>query len=117
MVTAQTRLKYLSPRERRAVRELCTNLRRVLGEDIVSIRLYGSKIRGDFTEESDIDMLLVLKREDSKVRDTIFKIALDVDLEYDARISLIIYPEKEFKWYKDLGSIFIEKVEEEGVLL
>ena len=117
MVTAQAKLKYLSPTAKKAVTELCKGLRKALGENILSIRFYGSKARGDFTEESDVDMLLVLKREDSKVRDSIFKIALDVDLKYDARISLIIYAEKEFKWYKELGSFFIEKVEEEGVPL
>lgn len=62
-------------------------------------------------------MLVVLKKEDIKLSDRIYEIALEVDLKYDARISLIIYPEKEFKWYKNLGSIFIEKVEEEGVIL
>ncbi|HHT9133159.1 MAG TPA: nucleotidyltransferase family protein [Candidatus Tripitaka californicus] len=97
--------------------ELCKGLREALGENILSIRFYGSKARGDFTEESDIDMLVVLKKEDIKLSDRIYEIALEVDLKYDARISLIIYPEKEFKWYKNLGSIFIEKVEEEGVIL
>lgn len=117
MVTTQEKLKYLSAKERRAVRELCKGLREALGEYIVSIRLYGSKIRGDFTEESDIDMLVVLKREDSKLTDTIYNIALEVDLKYDARISLVVYSEEEFKLYKELGSFFIEKVEQEGVLL
>ncbi|MFN3466455.1 MAG: nucleotidyltransferase domain-containing protein [Candidatus Brocadiales bacterium] len=72
MVTAQAKLKYLSPTEKKAVMELCKGLREALGENILSIRSYGSKARGDFTEESDIDILLVLKREDSKVRDTWF---------------------------------------------
>jgi len=43
-------------------------LREELGEDIVLIRLFGSKIRGDFTKDSDIDIFILVKKKKGNKR-------------------------------------------------
>ena len=52
---------YLNTNEKKGLELFTSKVKKLLRGNLISIRLFGSKIRGDFTEESDIDLLLVLK--------------------------------------------------------
>jgi len=47
-------LGCLNKREREVIGSLVKELKEKLGDEIISIRLFGSKARGDFHEDSDI---------------------------------------------------------------
>ena len=53
----------------RAVLAFARRARRELGDRIVHIILYGSRARGDYTEDSDIDVLVVVRDVDAKEAD------------------------------------------------
>ncbi len=78
--------------------------------------LYGSKARGDPEEFSDIDILVLLDEEiDTRVEDTIFDIAYDIELKFDVVISVIV-ESKQF-WESELSKAMPLhwSVEKEGV--
>ena len=51
------------------VKEECTSLvRDLLKEDLVEVVLYGSCARGDYTEDSDIDIALLTKSDRLEVK-------------------------------------------------
>ncbi len=54
-------LKYLTLREKQALVEYLERLRSEFKDEVQHVILYGSKVRGDFDEESDIDLFVVLK--------------------------------------------------------
>jgi predicted nucleotidyltransferase len=55
------------------------------------IILYGSKARGDFGEESDIDLLILFDLPlNSKFEEEITRITFDIELEYDVIFGKII---------------------------
>lgn len=66
-----------------------TRLRNELPGNIVDLRLFGSEARGEATPESDIDVLVVVQPEPTRVRleDRIIDIAFDVNLEFGVYIS------------------------------
>ena len=53
----------LSPREREVVAEFARRSRDHFGPRLVRVLLYGSRARGDVDEDSDIDVLVVLRGE------------------------------------------------------
>ena len=64
--------------------------KKIYGDNIQGIYLYGSYARGDFDEESDIDFAAIVegvKPEWSKERSELIHETEEIDLEYDVFIS------------------------------
>lgn len=108
---------FLQENEEKALRLLSERLRTFLGSHLLSLTLFGSRVRGDFTRESDIDILLLLRKSTLEILDGIYDVLLDIELEYDSNISLKVYSLKEYEKNKQLGSPFVQQVEKEGVVL
>jgi len=98
------------------VEEVKEYLIAIYGERIKQVILYGSFVRGEATEESDIDVLIVV--DDSlnpfEVRKSLSDILFDILLEKGELISVIAIPESFFKNYH---SPFLLNVKEEGVII
>lgn len=72
-----------------ALAEFVKRVRQALPDSVVDVRLFGSEARGEATPESDIDVLLVVQPDTSRVplEDRIIDIAFDVNLEFGVYIS------------------------------
>lgn len=82
---------------------------------IKKIILYGSKARGDFYEESDIDLLFITDSPVSRsLKYEISDIIYNHELANDIVVSAILIPESEFT---DKVNPFINKVKREGMVI
>ena len=81
--------------------------------------VYGSYARGDYTEGSDIDVMIfteLKETEISKIENTIYDISFDIQMEYGVDISVIIKNENDFNYW--LGTLpFYNNVQREGVVI
>ncbi len=84
-------------------------------KEVKKVVVFGSRVRGDFHGESDLDLLIVLTG--LEVKDRVIKILHDIELDYEVPISPLVLTEKEYKKNKELKSRFIENIETQGVLL
>lgn len=101
----------------KAVAQLKNRLLKELGDRIESIVLYGSVAKNKAYEDSDIDILVVTRYYDKKVYDKISKIRTEVDLDNNTLTSLLYVSREELERYVKLGSPFIKRIAEEGVIL
>lgn len=104
----------LKENERKALEELRRRLFKRFPN--VEIILYGSKARGDFDEESDIDLLILVKAPvDSKLEEEITKITFDIELKFDVVFGKIV--ENRNFWNSSLAKAmpFHRNVDREGV--
>ncbi|MCJ7577476.1 MAG: nucleotidyltransferase domain-containing protein, partial [candidate division Zixibacteria bacterium] len=69
--------------------EVKNSLRKIYGERLKEVILYGSYARGDATEDSDIDIIVLLDeiRDFDAELDTLFEVIGQVDFKYDTLIS------------------------------
>jgi len=81
------------------------------------MKLIGSKARGDFDEESDIDIVIVLKDVDWDIERDIYEKCFYLGLKYDTLISPIIYSEKDINDSLTRVTPFYRTVEAEGILI
>ena len=109
--------KHLTVKEVKALDLLVHSLKSYLKDQLLQVQFFGSKYRGDFDQDSDIDVLLVLKQRTEEIMEKIAEFHLDVDLKYDPHISLIIFSEHEYKQNEAFRSPFIKNITSEGVSL
>jgi predicted nucleotidyltransferase len=87
-----------------------------LGDRVDSIVVYGSMAKGEAREESDVDMLIISDRK-GEIRDRVFEIGYDIDLEHDVAMSLVFLGPEEVEQRVRVGSPFIEDILINGLIL
>ena len=107
----------LSERENRALKRFKKMVEEQLGSQIKEIRLFGSKARGDATLESDIDVLVVTKRDDWHMKEKIGKLATAILLEEEVYLSVKVLGESFYSRLLKHHSPFLMNVEREGITL
>ena len=96
-----------------------TKLIEIYGSHIKSVILYGSYARGDYTEDSDIDIMILLDISDmeiKKYRHQLSGMTYDYNMDYDLDIKPIAKSEEHFKKWLPVYP-FYANVEKEGVQL
>ena len=86
-------------------------------DNITLIELFGSAARGELSEDSDLDVLVVMKGNRLKLMEEIAKIVSKSLLEYGRYISAKVFDEKQYKYLKDLETPFMKNIEKDGRIL
>ena len=108
---------YLKKNEYQALLEFKEKLSQKMAGEILELKLFGSKARGDSYKESDIDILIVLKRKTKEKEDFILDLTGELLRKYRVLISPIIFSKKEVLKYKKIPSVFLQIVEREAMPL
>lgn len=64
-------LKHLTATEKKVIENFARLVRAALGDNLIDVEIFGSKVRGDFKKDSDIDILIVVKERTLDVMDKI----------------------------------------------
>ena len=105
----------IQKRYREAVNEFVRRVLERYKDKIDSIILFGSVARGEAKEDSDIDVLIVVKKEDFKLRRALIGVAFDILLETGKDISVKVLSKNEFEDRRNFS--FLRNIISEGVKL
>ena len=99
------------------VNELISGLTEIFQDKISRIILFGSVARNEATEESDVDIAIIITNEiDEKTKDKFINWAAELDIRFNQVFSIVDIPEERMKkWGKILP--FYKNIEEEGIVL
>lgn len=101
------------------MKEYVENIKKIYGDSLVQVILYGSHARGDFTKESDIDVMILLDMTDRETRDytdSLIEMTYDFNLEHNVDIQPFAKSKKQFKKWVRFDP-FLKNVENEGIIL
>lgn len=94
-------------------------VKRVLGKDMDKVIVYGSYARGDYDENSDIDIMVLTSRPEKEIKPIeyeLYDVAFDFFMDYGIDISVIVKNKEHFNYW--LGALpFYDNVEREGVVI
>jgi len=98
--------------------DISDNIQNKLGGSLHAVILYGSYARGDYDDESDIDIMVLAEtnENDTAPREIADEISNDMSLKYDMLVSIIIRPEDLF--YERVSFVpFYRNVANEGIFV
>ena len=96
--------------------EVYESCNRSFEKSISDAYLYGSYARGDYHEDSDIDILLTVDADASELptyRKTLARICSDLSLKHDIMISVTVKPLDEFRRHAEVP--YYRNVLNEGI--
>lgn len=101
------------------LKEMLVAYQAVYGEALVEILLYGSYARGDFEEDSDVDIVAIVKGSRIHLQEQlkkIWEVSSDLEIDYETIISPTVIPHDEFEKYKN-DIPYYRNIRNEGVCI
>ncbi len=103
----------------KAINEFIKGINNILKDKLKKVILYGSYARGDYKENSDLDIIILTDLTEDEIvdiRTQIWDFAYDVGLENDIIISALIKNINDYNYWLDTVPFYMN-VQKEGVLL
>lgn len=104
---------------RELVYEYAKDMRRLFGKDLSQILIYGSYARGDYTENSDVDVMILVKIPETELRkylDRVSDQAFEYLIKYGINISPVVKNVEHFNYWVD-NLPYYRNVRNEGVIV
>ena len=111
------RLKHLTDKEKVAVQRFETVVRDMLSHNLILLEVFGSKARGDYKSESDIDVFVLVKKFSPDVMEKIAAISSEISIEQGILISAVVLSESEYNNNRDANTLFVQEIDKDGIIL
>lgn len=108
-------LEHLSGDEKKAVAEIKERVIGVAGSRLKGLYVFGSKARGDYDAESDVDLAILVDDLDKSMKRSIIDIVVEVETQYLVVISSLVLSWKEFSHLLERERRLALDIEKEGI--
>jgi predicted nucleotidyltransferase len=101
------------------VYEFAKDMKRLFGQRLGSVVVYGSYARGDYTKKSDIDIMILVRMPEEDIRnyvDAVSDCAFEYLLQYGIDISPVVKSEEHFYYWVD-SLPYYRNIRDEGVVI
>ena len=107
----------LTKKEQSALKKFRKALEKAFDSNLLEVRLFGSKARGDGHKDSDLDVLVVTAEGDWHLCDVAYDIITDIMLDDGIYISPKVINKKQYDQLYKMQSPFIKNVIREGITI
>ena len=105
----------LRKQEKSALMQFKAGLQQALGGQLIELKLFGSKARGDDRTDSDMDVLVIVATDDWHISDTVYDIATDIFLQTDLCISPKVISKSIFDKLNKENTSFIRNISRDAI--
>lgn len=93
------------------------NMERIFGDSLVRVILYGSYARGDFNNDSDVDIMILADIGPEKISeyaDKVYDISYDFEMDYGLEFNPCVQSVQTFDYWKEVYPFF-NNIDKEGI--
>lgn len=101
--------------QKEAVSRYLEILNQAYRENISTVVLFGSVARGDWSPESDIDLLIVTVNGNPSLKDEISMACFDIMIETGVILSPLVMDQETFEWHKKYRDPLFNQIERDGI--
>lgn len=99
------------------IEELAKQLHTIYGNTIKEVILYGSYARGEQTEESDVDIAIIMKKGHTEsMHDEMVDLLVEKELEHEKVFSVVMVEYADYLIWKN-ASPFYKNIDKEGIVI
>lgn len=107
----------IEEKRKKQLDELKNMLDELLGSETFKLILFGSRARGDYSEESDLDVAVIVRGLTREMKNRILETIAEIELESLLPISAIVFSEDEFNHLKKRERRIAIDIDKEGLHL
>lgn len=89
-------------------------LKTICGSSLKKVILYGSHARGDFDDESDVDLFLLIDGDPKQYEQRVYDLAAEFLVDHETLFSIVLENKAHFDKYLDVLPYF-QSVRSEGI--
>lgn len=101
--------------EQKAVRLFAGRLKNIFNDRLILLKLYGSAVRGERSDESDIDILVLIDKLRWPEKRGVWDEATKINIKCDAMLSPLVMTPEEFRELRDRERRIALDIDREGV--
>jgi predicted nucleotidyltransferase len=105
----------LNRNQKEAIARYLEILSQIYREQISKVILFGSVARGDFSPESDIDLLIVTANGGQNLKDEISMACFDIMLETEVILSPLVMDEETYEWHKKYRDPLYNQIQKDAI--
>lgn len=94
-------------------------MREIFGDKLSKVIVYGSYARGDYRDNSDLDIMVLVDMSDEEIEQreyAVYDYAFDIEMDIGIDISAIIKNESHFEYWEEVLP-FYRNIKREGVVI
>jgi hypothetical protein len=114
---AMAGLEHLTKEERKAVADIKRRVLMLVGDRLKGFSIFGSKARGDYDDESDLDLAILVDELSQKEKREIIDAIVDFEVRYLVVVSPLILSTASFDGLKTRERRIAMDIEVEGIPL
>ena len=107
----------MSEQTSQLLKEYALGIKRIYGNALKAVILYGSYARNDFNEDSDQDIMILVDLSEEQIsttREQVSEYTYDFNLQYDLEIMPVVKSEEHFNYWRAVYP-FYKNINQEGV--
>lgn len=104
---------------RNIVYQFSQQMKSLFGSHLVQVILYGSYARGDYRDNSDVDVMILVDLPEDKIKkieNDVYDIAFEIEMDTGIDISPVIKSNAQYEYWADVLPYY-RNVREEGVVV
>lgn len=94
-------------------------MKNIFGSHLSKVIVYGSYARGDYKDNSDVDVMILVDLPEDKIKkmeNTVYDIAFDIEMDTGIDISPVLKSKTQYEYWADVLPYY-RNVREEGVVV